>query len=128
VAAGLFKRSLAMLSAAILAAVLVFAGVGGFILARAYADANEKALGEAAGALAASFPASGLGKAGTAAYVRSAASSGYRVTLIARDGKVLADSEADPATMENHASRPEVAAALSGRTYSSRRRSTTVGE
>jgi two-component system phosphate regulon sensor histidine kinase PhoR len=31
-----------------------------------------------------------------------------RVTLIAADGSVIADSEADPATMDNHASRPEV--------------------
>jgi len=35
-----------------------------------------------------------------------------RFTLIAPDGRALADSEADPATMENHAGRPEVAAAL----------------
>jgi len=127
VAASLFKRSLTMLSAAILAAAAVFAGVGSVLVAGAYAEANEKALIVAAGALAASFPASDeAGKA--AAYVRSAASSGYRVTLIARDGKVLADSEADPRTMENHASRPEVAAALAGRIASSRRRSATVGE
>src|SRR5215470_18751549 len=31
-----------------------------------------------------------------------------RATIIARDGTVLADSEADPKTMENHAGRPEV--------------------
>lgn len=50
-----------------------------------------------------------------------------RVTVIARDGTVLADSEADPRTMENHASRPEVAAALAGRTGISSRLSKTVG-
>ena len=44
-----------------------------------------------------------------------------RVTIIARDGVVLADSEADPRTMENHAGRPEVVAALGGRTGSSTR-------
>ena len=38
-----------------------------------------------------------------------------RTTIIARDGAVLADSEADPKTMENHAGRPEVAAALQGK-------------
>jgi len=36
-----------------------------------------------------------------------------RVTFIARDGKVLADSEHDFRTMENHASRPEFKQALS---------------
>ena len=50
-----------------------------------------------------------------------------RVTIIARDGVVLADSEADPKTMENHAGRPEVAGALSGKTGSSTRLSHTVG-
>ncbi len=35
-----------------------------------------------------------------------------RVTIIAPDGIVLGDSEADPATMENHAGRPEVQAAM----------------
>jgi two-component system phosphate regulon sensor histidine kinase PhoR len=41
-------------------------------------------------------------------------------------GKVLADSEADPATMENHAGRPEMAAALSGREGSAIRYSVTL--
>jgi two-component system, OmpR family, phosphate regulon sensor histidine kinase PhoR len=50
-----------------------------------------------------------------------------RATIIARDGTVLADSEADPKTMENHAGRPEVAAALKGENGSSTRLSKTVG-
>jgi two-component system phosphate regulon sensor histidine kinase PhoR len=50
-----------------------------------------------------------------------------RVTVIARDGIVLADSEADPKTMENHAGRPEVIDALGGKTGSSTRLSHTVG-
>ncbi|MGC2698281.1 MAG: ATP-binding protein [Candidatus Angelobacter sp.] len=50
-----------------------------------------------------------------------------RTTIIAHDGKVLADTEADPQTMENHAGRPEVAAALTGRTGSATRVSHTVG-
>jgi two-component system phosphate regulon sensor histidine kinase PhoR len=36
-----------------------------------------------------------------------------RITLIARDGTVLGDTDQDPLTMENHATRPEVIAALS---------------
>jgi two-component system phosphate regulon sensor histidine kinase PhoR len=52
---------------------------------------------------------------------------GARVTIIRTDGVVLADSEADPATMENHRSRPEVAQALSGRIGESSRNSATVG-
>ncbi|HEY0701524.1 MAG TPA: ATP-binding protein [Candidatus Acidoferrales bacterium] len=40
------------------------------------------------------------------------AKSGARVTVIDSDGRVLADSAVDPATMENHANRPEVVQAL----------------
>jgi two-component system phosphate regulon sensor histidine kinase PhoR len=37
---------------------------------------------------------------------------GIRITLIREDGSVLADSDADPAVMDNLASRPEVQASL----------------
>lgn len=37
-----------------------------------------------------------------------------RMTLVAEDGTVLADSSEDPATMGNHGNRPEVRAALAG--------------
>jgi two-component system phosphate regulon sensor histidine kinase PhoR len=50
-----------------------------------------------------------------------------RITLVARDGLVLADSEADPAQMENHGHRPEIAAALTGRDGAAIRRSPTMG-
>lgn len=39
---------------------------------------------------------------------------GTRITLIDTTGRVVADSEGDPDRMENHASRPEVKAALQG--------------
>ncbi len=52
---------------------------------------------------------------------------GARITVIAHDGTVLADSDADPEQMENHAGRPEVAAALRGEVGSSRRVSPTMG-
>ena len=50
-----------------------------------------------------------------------------RATVIDRSGTVLADSEADPDKMENHASRPEFVAALHGRSGSDIRRSHTLG-
>jgi two-component system phosphate regulon sensor histidine kinase PhoR len=40
------------------------------------------------------------------------AQGGVRVTVIAADGLVLADSDRDPASLENHADRPEVQQAL----------------
>ena len=45
-------------------------------------------------------------------WVANAAASGARVTLIAADGRVLADSESETSTMESHAQRPEVREAL----------------
>ncbi len=49
-----------------------------------------------------------------------------RVTIIARDGTVLGDSDEDPAIMENHAGRPEVIDALSTGLGESTRYSTTL--
>ena len=51
-----------------------------------------------------------------------------RITVIDREGKVLADSEKDPKTMENHKIRPEVLDALSGDVGKSLRFSVTVEE
>src|SRR5690242_21907013 len=44
----------------------------------------------------------------------AALAAGARATIIDPQGKVLADSEADPATMENHSHRTEFVAALHG--------------
>jgi two-component system phosphate regulon sensor histidine kinase PhoR len=52
---------------------------------------------------------------------------GARATVIDASGKVLADSESDPAQMENHAKRIEFAAALAGQTGENERRSATLG-
>jgi len=41
-------------------------------------------------------------------WVTKMAASGARVTVIASNGQVLADSQSDPETMENHAGRPEI--------------------
>ncbi len=57
----------------------------------------------------------------------SAASLGLRFTIIDSDGTVLADSEVDPATMENHLTRPEVQQALAQGSGSNVRRSATTG-
>jgi two-component system phosphate regulon sensor histidine kinase PhoR len=55
---------------------------------------------------------------------------GCRVSLVAPDGVLKADSELDAAGLaraENHRTRPEIAAALEGREESAVRRSATVG-
>jgi len=52
---------------------------------------------------------------------------GARATIIDASGKVLADSESNPANMENHAASQEFAAALSGKTGENERRSAALG-
>ena len=51
-----------------------------------------------------------------------------RITIIALDGFVLGDSNENPATMENHATRPEVKDALASGIGESTRYSTTLGK
>jgi two-component system phosphate regulon sensor histidine kinase PhoR len=56
-----------------------------------------------------------------------AKAAGGRLTVIRSDGLVIVDSEANPATMENHRTRPELIQAFAGRTGSSIRTSATLG-
>ncbi|MGD0772415.1 MAG: ATP-binding protein [Candidatus Solibacter sp.] len=56
-----------------------------------------------------------------------ARAAGGRITVVRADGKVLVDSEADAAGMENHRTRPELAQAFRGRTGADIRRSVTMG-
>ncbi|MEZ5352599.1 MAG: ATP-binding protein [Bryobacteraceae bacterium] len=89
-----------------------------------YRESLERELTEKGRMLAISFegqmPASGR-------FRQLARSARVRLTLVAPDGRVLAESETNPNRMENHRRRPEVAAALEGRVGSSVRRSGTIG-
>jgi two-component system phosphate regulon sensor histidine kinase PhoR len=57
----------------------------------------------------------------------AARAAGARITLVAEDGRVLADSGARAERMENHRNRPEFRAALAGRQGVSIRASATIG-
>ena len=59
-------------------------------------------------------------------WVAQMAASGARITVIAADGRVLADSQADSQAMENHANRPEVLEAMARGEGRSVRRSVTL--
>ena len=58
-------------------------------------------------------------------WVSQIAASGARVTVIASDGQVWADSQSEPQTMENHGGRPEVREALAKGSGRAIRRSVT---
>jgi len=59
-------------------------------------------------------------------WVSKMAASGARVTVITSRGLVLADSQSDPQTMENHAGRPEIKDALANGSGQSIRHSVTI--
>lgn len=60
--------------------------------------------------------------------IQAGRSSGTRITIVDSQGKVLADSNEDPQTMENHVQRVEIAGALAGQVGISRRFSKTLQE
>ena len=88
----------------------------------------ETSLTREAGLVRDALPADSLAWPG---FARSFGAAGQiRITLIDRTGRVRADTdvpESELRGVENHASRPEVAAALAGRVGSATRRSATIG-
>jgi len=60
-------------------------------------------------------------------WVAAHATSGVRISIISVEGKVLADSQSETATMESHADRPEVVQALQTGEGRSIRRSVSLG-
>lgn len=65
-------------------------------------------------------------RAGLREWVEKIAASGVRVTVITSGGKVLADSQSDISTMENHSGRPEIRDAFAKGDGQSIRHSVTV--
>lgn len=109
--------------------VVLVLGVLGFFVERSAREVLlrevEHGLGEQARLLSASLP-SDQGEM-DALVSRLGEHLDARVTVVDRDGTVLADSHVDPAEMENHASRPEIRAALDGETGTDRRVSESTG-
>jgi len=70
----------------------------------------------------------GAGAAERQTIIDGGAASGIRITVVRLDGTVAADSAEDPAHMDNHGDRPEIAAAARTGRGASRRHSKTVGQ
>jgi two-component system phosphate regulon sensor histidine kinase PhoR len=132
------RRSIALkLTLTLVGFVALTSLVAGLYLNRALETFAEESLQTRLGSVAAvvhdeARPVLLAGAAGGAAQdlvVRVSRSVGARVTLIAPDGRVLGESEraaGDLATLDNHAARPEVRAALEGRVGRDLRRSATT--
>jgi len=118
------------LASSYLALVLLALAAAGFYAGRALREAYLRATLEQLDALSrlvTSRPPPLDSPAALAGWSAWAARGGARVTVIAADGKVLADSAHDPATMENHANRPEVIGAKEAGRGNSVRHSATLG-
>ncbi len=117
-------------------ALLILISIGGLsvymshFLRANYLDNLESHLGAQAAIICDSAYAplaSGDGPELTALAGRLGATSDARITLITVDGTVMGDSLEDPADMQPHGDRPEVAGALEGRQSSTVRYSDTLG-
>ena len=115
-----------IVSAYLVAGVLIFAN-------RQYNDINSENISEAAKILKALTPANVFADNSAAAEWEAAfsdfeAESPYRITLISRTGKVVFDTDADSAIMENHLDRPEFQDAIAKGTGTTLRHSATMGQ
>lgn len=112
-------------------ALLVAAGYGAYSL-RAFQLAQTGAGLEARARLAQEHVLTLLAKndlpALQAFCTTAGKNSSTRLTIIAANGEVLADSDEEPGRMENHGDRPEIIAALAGRPAPSLRFSHTLQE
>ncbi|HEY9053518.1 MAG TPA: ATP-binding protein [Rectinemataceae bacterium] len=128
-APSLFRRLLARFLIVLGFLCLSFSAFSFLILGATYRSATETGLLETARALAASYgslpPESPEAAESWARTVGK--ESGLRITLVAANGDVLADSSGEASLMDNHASRPEIAAALSGKEGMATRVSDTLG-
>ncbi len=116
-----------LLAAALLIAVAL--GSADFLLTRYIAARERRSVGQEMARTGAVLAPTLVGTGAQALQTWAEAAdreTGYRVTVIDSRGVVLADSRHDPETMENHARRPEVAAALGGHTGMDIRRSATL--
>jgi two-component system phosphate regulon sensor histidine kinase PhoR len=109
---------------------LVVTLINARVLREAIYDAHTRDLGVTARVLANAVSPTAFADRpqAEAAIQRIAADTPIRVTIIAADGVVLADTHADVSQMDNHLRRPEVVRALQGNPEPFIRRSSTLGE
>lgn len=130
------RRVLGSYVALIVLVVLSMSVASGFVLKRELVSNLEEDMVRQARQLAVglnSVAETGAGSTTDPAVLESwitnaGKASQVRFTVIAADGRVLADSDELPKNMDNHAGRPEVVLAMAGGEGRSRRFSATLGE
>lgn len=114
-------------------ATLVFAGIVALVVALTlrgvFLDRLEDEMSRQAQQYAATLQGAPVDSDSLQALTQTIGSTANaRFTVIDSQGWVLADSEADPAALENHGDRPEIKQALAGNEARERRRSATLGQ
>jgi two-component system phosphate regulon sensor histidine kinase PhoR len=128
----IWKKSFAAVTAAVIVISVYFA-TGVLLFANVlYNEINTQNMEDAVRAVG-GFAAGSLFEEGREAdaeewILRFGSSGPYRVTLIRRNGTVIADTYQQSAVMENHLDRPEFQAALSGSLGKAHRQSATLGQ
>jgi len=97
------------------------------LIGQIHDEINDRALGETARLLSAYMPDPSDADTLQRWTLEAGGASSYRITVVYPDGKVAADSKADPGTMESHGDRPEIAQALMGSESKATRKSNTLG-
>lgn len=119
------KRIFLSICAVAIVSVLALSFFSILMIYQSNSKSTYAALENSAAYLAAALAEEGRDAEG---YLGSIRGANGRVTLVAADGTVLFDNREDPAKMENHAARPEIAEALAGGTGRAQRNSTTLDE
>ena len=120
------KRAFLVRSLLVAFAALVISGIlSAYVMQKQYLDVRKNEMHELLNVISATENTSDYGA--LAKKMAKLAPDSLRVTFIAPDGSVLGDSDADPAKMENHKSRPEFQAAVKTGYGETVRRSATVG-
>ena len=126
----IWKKSFAIIAVAVLIISVYFITGVLLISGAQYNEINIDNLQKTVRTLASLTPASVFTEAGvTESWTsRDGNSTAYRITLIGRNGRVIFDTEADSAGMEDHLDRPEFQAAITTGTGTARRQSATLGQ
>ncbi|QQO07878.1 sensor histidine kinase [Breznakiella homolactica] len=125
----IFGKTLGILSALVLGLSFCFTGAMLLVMNSLYYETNSRDLGQSARSLSALADLDlSAEHAGTDKLFAALTETPYRLTIIAPDGKVLADTRGSPNSLENHRHRPEVDAALRGEALTIRRRSRSLGK
>lgn len=107
-----------------LAALVISEAFSAYILSYTKERETERSMGQMLEVFTSDAPATGDWNALARRY--AALSGGNRITFISDSGRVLGDSQADPAWMDSHAARPEVAQAVRSGSGSAKRASETM--